>query len=140
MNYFAPQTSDQTGNWWFNPYEPVYQGIRLTHQPSPWLGDFASLLLTPVTGELSRDSLFHRQSSYQLDQAIFRPDLLQLQSNRYRLISRLAPSRYGASFEIASLLTSLSEWSSIHLENPFIDCSILTNCSFRFFRSAPANP
>ncbi|MFX3842762.1 GH92 family glycosyl hydrolase [Streptococcus suis] len=102
MNYFAPQTSDLTGNWWFNPYEPVYQGIRLTHQPSPWLGDFASLLLTPVTGELSRDSLFHRQSSYQLNQAIFRPDLLQLQSNRFRLISRLAPSRYGASFEIAS--------------------------------------
>ncbi|HEM6582756.1 TPA: GH92 family glycosyl hydrolase [Streptococcus suis] len=102
MNYFAPQTSDQTGNWWFNPYEPVYQGIRLTHQPSPWLGDFASLLLTPVTGELSRDSLFHRQSSYQLDQAVFRPDLLQLQSNRYRLVIRLAPSRYGASFEIAS--------------------------------------
>ncbi|MFX3657564.1 alpha-mannosidase, partial [Streptococcus suis] len=53
-------------------------------------------------GELRRDSLFQRQSSYHLYQAIFRPDLLQLQYNRFRLISRLATSRYGASFEIAS--------------------------------------
>lgn len=102
MNYFAPQTTDQNGSWWFNPYEPVYQGIRLTHQASPWVGDFSHLLLTPISGKLQRDTVFHRQSSYDISSAIFRPDLLQLHSNRYNLTSRLAPSLYGASLEMAS--------------------------------------
>lgn len=102
MNYFAPQTTDQNGSWWFNPYEPIYQGIRLTHQPSPWLGDFSQLLLTPVTGLLARDTIFHRQSSYDKDRAIFRPDLLQIHSNRYQLTTSLSPTLYGASLALTS--------------------------------------
>ena len=35
MNYFVPQTSDQEGSWFFDPHLPIFQGIRLTHQPSP---------------------------------------------------------------------------------------------------------
>ncbi|VSW29928.1 sugar hydrolase [Streptococcus pneumoniae] len=64
MNYFVPQTSDQDGAWFFDPHLPIFQGIRLTHQPSPWIGDYSWLLLTPVTSQLGEDSLFHRQSSY----------------------------------------------------------------------------
>ena len=41
MNYFVPQTSDQEGSWFFDPHLPIFQGIRLTHQPSPWIGDFS---------------------------------------------------------------------------------------------------
>ena len=63
MNYFVPQTSDQEGAWFFDPHLPVFQGIRLTHQPSPWIGDYSWLLLTPVAGQIGGDSLFHRQSS-----------------------------------------------------------------------------
>lgn len=37
MNYFAPQTTDQNGSWWFHPDDRVFQGYRLTHQPSPWM-------------------------------------------------------------------------------------------------------
>ena len=49
MNYFVPQTSDQEGSWFFDPHLPIFQGVRLTHQPSPWIGDYSWLLLTPVT-------------------------------------------------------------------------------------------
>ncbi|MCK1259496.1 GH92 family glycosyl hydrolase [Streptococcus uberis] len=100
MNAFALQTTDQNGNWWFNPYEPVYQGIRLSHQPSPWIGDFSQFLMTPIVDQLHGDSLFHRQSSYQLDTAIFQPDLLEITSNRYRLKTRLTPSLYGANMQV----------------------------------------
>ncbi|HAB95425.1 MAG TPA: alpha-1,2-mannosidase, partial [Enterococcus sp.] len=41
MNYFAPQTSDQRGSWWFHPEDRTFQGFRITHQPSPWMGDFS---------------------------------------------------------------------------------------------------
>ena len=97
MNYFVLQTSDQEGAWFFDPHLPIFQGIRLTHQPSPWIGDYSWLLLTPVTGQLGGDSLFHRQSSYDIDKACFQPHYLKLFSLRYQIETQLTPTCYGAS-------------------------------------------
>ncbi|KXU16430.1 Alpha-1,2-mannosidase [Streptococcus oralis] len=96
MNYFVPQTSDQEGAWFFDPHLPIFQGIRLTHQPSPWIGDYSWLLLTPVTGDLGGESLFHRQSSYDLERAVFQPHYLKLFSLRYQIETQLTPTCYGA--------------------------------------------
>ena len=100
MNYFVLQTSDQEGSWFFDPHLPIFQGIRLTHQPSPWIGDYSWLLLTPVTGEISGDTLFHRQSSYNLDRAIFNPHFLKIFSERYQIETQLSPTCYGASIQL----------------------------------------
>ena len=100
MNYFVLQTSDQEGSWFFDPHLPIFQGIRLTHQPSPWIGDYSWLLLTPVTGEISGDSLFHRQSSYNLERAIFNPHYLRIFSERYQIETKLSPTCYGASIQL----------------------------------------
>ena len=100
MNYFVPQTSDQEGSWFFDPHLPIFQGIRLTHQPSPWIGDYSWLLLTPVTGEISGDSLFHRQSSYNLERAIFNPYYLKIFSERFQIETQLSPTCYGASIQL----------------------------------------
>ena len=100
MNYFVPQTSDQEGAWFFDPHLPIFQGIRLTHQPSPWIGDYSWLLLTPVTGQLGGDSLFHRQSSYDMDKASFQPHYLKIFSLRYQIETQLTPTCYGASIRL----------------------------------------
>jgi len=100
MNYYVPQTSDQEGSWFFDPHLPIFQGIRLTHQPSPWIGDYSWLLLTPVTGEISGDSLFHRQSSYNLERAIFNPHYLKIFSERFQIETQLSPTCYGASIQL----------------------------------------
>ena len=100
MNYFVPQTSDQEGSWFFDPHLPIFQGVRLTHQPSPWIGDYSWLLLTPVAGKISSDTLFHRQSSYNLDRAIFNPHYLRIFSERYQIETQLTPTCYGASIQL----------------------------------------
>ena len=100
MNYFVPQTSDQKGSWFFDPHLPIFQGIRLTHQPSPWIGDYSWLLLTPVIGQLGGDSLFHRQSSYDRDKASFQPHYLKIFSLRYQIETQLTPTCYGASIRL----------------------------------------
>ena len=105
MNYFVSQTSDQEGSWFFDPHLPIFQGVRLTHQPSPWIGDYSWLLLTPVTGEIRGDSLFHRQSSYNLDRAIFNPHFLKIFSERYQIETQLSPTCYGASLQIRQVHT-----------------------------------
>ena len=103
MNYFVPQTSDQEGSWFFDPHLPIFQGIRLTHQPSPWIGDYSWLLLTPVTGKISGDTLFYRQSSYNLERAIFNPHYLRIFSERYQIETQLTPTCYGASIQLRQI-------------------------------------
>ena len=100
MNYFVPQISDQEGAWFFDPHLPIFQGIRLTHQPSPWIGDYSWLLLTPATGQLGGDSLFHRQSSYDIEKASFQPHYLKIFSLRYQIESQLTPTCYGSSIRL----------------------------------------
>lgn len=58
MNYFAPQTSDQRGSWWFHPEDRTFQGFRLTHQPSPWMGDFSHLTFCLLMGSYQKIHYF----------------------------------------------------------------------------------
>lgn len=47
QNYFSVQTAEKKGSWWFNPKDITFEGFRLTHQPSPWMGDFSHLTILP---------------------------------------------------------------------------------------------
>jgi predicted alpha-1,2-mannosidase len=98
MNYFVPQTTNERGSWFFHPQDRIFQGFRLTHQPSPWMGDFQHFLLTPVAGELNmkHPSTFHTGSSYRPEEAIFKPHYLKIKQLRYNITSELTPSIYGA--------------------------------------------
>lgn len=49
QNYFSVQTSSEKGAWWFNPKDLTFEGFRLTHQPSPWMGDFSYLTILPYS-------------------------------------------------------------------------------------------
>lgn len=49
MNYISVQTNKKGGSWWFNPNHDSFEGFRLTHQPSPWMGDFSSFTILPTT-------------------------------------------------------------------------------------------
>ena len=91
MAAFAPQTK-QRGNWFYHPADRTLEGIRLTHQPSPWLGDFGTLLLTPQAGEPS----FTPRSGYQPEQAVLRPHKMKLTFLQSGCVLELTPTERGA--------------------------------------------
>ena len=68
--------------------------------PASLIGDYSWILLTPVTGQLGGDSLFHRQSSYDMDKASFQPHYLKIFSLRYQIETQLTPTCYGASIRL----------------------------------------
>ncbi|WP_332248488.1 glycoside hydrolase domain-containing protein [Brochothrix campestris] len=96
MNHFVVQTADTRGSWFFNPNDRTFQGIRLSHQPSPWMGDFSQLLLSPVAGSHCQPELGMAQSSYRTDEAVFAPHYIKLKQERYRIVTELTPTTYGA--------------------------------------------
>lgn len=52
MNFWTPMTSKMGDGWTYKYDEHKIRGIKQTHQPSPWLNDYAAFSLMAVTGEL----------------------------------------------------------------------------------------
>jgi predicted alpha-1,2-mannosidase len=100
MNHWAPQ-SNPDFRWWFRAGDRKLQGIRCTHQPSPWIADYAPLLLMATTG--SRRQLVPDQwaSSYRPAESTFRPDRFETELIRYRTKVAFVPTERGGVMKIA---------------------------------------
>jgi putative alpha-1,2-mannosidase len=88
------QSSDQPG-WFFQPQDERLQGIRCTHQLSPWLGDYGYATVLPFSGDASPESS-SRASSYRSGELQISPYLLRMRLMRYRCWLELTPSEHGA--------------------------------------------
>jgi len=79
FNDWAPQTNDgqdqpmswMYDRWWFRTRDTKFHGMRCTHQPSPWMGDYASFLVQPHVGDAPVPL------SYSPSEATFRPHLFK---------------------------------------------------------------
>ncbi|MFZ0281278.1 MAG: GH92 family glycosyl hydrolase [Bacteroidales bacterium] len=52
MNFWTPQTRNMNNGWAYAYDDYKIQGIKQTHQPSPWINDYAAFSLMAVTGKL----------------------------------------------------------------------------------------
>lgn len=73
MNYLSVQTSTKEDSWFFNPEDHTFAGLRLTHQPSPWIGDFQHFLFRFKTHNIED---IDQIDDYLPQKAIFQPDLI----------------------------------------------------------------
>ena len=98
MNAWALETTSNPGsysNWFFSPHHRTTLGVRCTHQPSPWCGDYSCFRILPQVGQpdFSPGGMV---SSFSPETAVFRPDLLSLRLHRYGTVLSLAPAARGA--------------------------------------------
>lgn len=100
MNHFFLQTrngynGDYNG-WMFHPDDVRTTGIRLTHIPSPWIGDYARLIMMPTTGNGAGARLDGgRESSYDVNNAVMKPNYLGVKFIRYGINVEFAPTVRG---------------------------------------------
>lgn len=52
MNFWTPMTAPIGDGWTYKYDDDKIRGIKQTHQPSPWLNDYASFAFMAVTGDL----------------------------------------------------------------------------------------
>lgn len=90
MASFAPQTNSTTAPWYYNPHHRSLEGIRLTHQPGPWIADYGAIVLQPQRGE-PRLAPEQRWSGFKPEEAILRPDYLRGGVIRVRYDAHSAP-------------------------------------------------
>lgn len=98
MNHWSVQTDEGSG-WFFSPRHRKIQGIRCTHQPSPWMGDYGAFVLMPQVGEQYL-SAGRRATSYRPDKTTFKPDYLQTEFLASGIELSMTPTERGAIFTI----------------------------------------
>jgi len=55
MNFWTPQTREMGNGWAYTYNDHKIMGIKQTHQPSPWINDYAAFSLMATTGSLKYD-------------------------------------------------------------------------------------
>ena len=94
MASFTLQT-EKNGTWFYSPYSKSFEGIRLTHQPSPWIGDYGDLVVYGQNGKLETDEK-KRWSYYNNEKCVLEPAYMKAYINRDRYTFELSPTNSGA--------------------------------------------
>lgn len=100
--FFTPVTDARTRRWLYEYHRagdeqnrPRLQGLAISHQPSPWMGDRNQFVLMPMTGEQSDASPAARSLAFDHAEELARPDLYQV-ALEGGIGMRLAPTDHGA--------------------------------------------
>ena len=96
---FTPATDARTRRWIYQHHRTHLQGLSLTHQPSPWMGDRHQLVMMPLLGEAPDASPAARERAFTHAAETARPDLYAVQLEG-GIGMRLAPTDHGAICEI----------------------------------------
>ena len=94
MNAFAPQNTG-IDPWWFSPHARTVEGIRLTHQPSPWIGDFGTMLLAPQA-DVALDHFYDPWTHFRRAESALEPNRLKISFGRSGCVMELVPTLRGA--------------------------------------------
>jgi len=94
MNHWSPQTDDASG-WFFSPRQHKLQGIRCTHQPSPWIGDYGHFTVMANTGPHQHLSPRRRARAYK---GTFHPHYFRADLLNDGTVIEMTPTERGAAF------------------------------------------
>ena len=98
MAGYAIQT-DGRSQWYYHPDHEFAEGVRLTHQPSPWINDYGTFLMTPQN-DVVADNGGGAWSGYRTQDAVLRPDYLKLKFLRSNCVFELTPTLRGAAVRL----------------------------------------
>ena len=98
MNFWTPMTSKMGDGWTYKYNENKIRGIKQTHQPSPWINDYAAFSFMAVTGKLKykedeRGSWF----SHKVEKV--KPYHYQVYLADYDVVAEVAPTERAAHFK-----------------------------------------
>ena len=95
MNTFTVETRCDSDFLFFNPQDHHTTGIRLTHQLSPWLGDYGAMTFLPTSGD-TVDFKPTVASGFIREKTVFEPNRLKIEFLRYQTQMELVPTMRGA--------------------------------------------
>ena len=97
MNFWTPQTGKMGNGWCYGYDHYKIRGFKQTHQPSPWINDYAAFSLMPVTGELKFDE-DERASWFSHKAEVAKPHYYKVYLADYDVTTEFTPTERAVSF------------------------------------------
>ncbi|WP_200924194.1 GH92 family glycosyl hydrolase [Sphingomonas sp. Leaf208] len=97
MNFWTPVTGKTTSGWGYTYDANTINGIKQTHQPSPWMNDYAAFSLMATTGALKVKE-DERASWYSHKAEDSRPYSYKVYLADYDVTAEVAPTNRAAQF------------------------------------------
>ena len=97
MNFWTPQTNKNGDGWGYQYDAQKICGFKQTHQPSPWINDYAAFSLMPVVGQLVVDHE-KRGSWYSHKAEIAKPYYYSVYLADYDVTTEITPTQRAAQF------------------------------------------
>lgn len=123
MTAFCPQTVENNVRWYYHPDSRSFEGLRLTHQPSPWIADYGAILFMPQNKLLGGADGETRWSGFRPEDAVLTPYYLHYRLLRTKCDLELAPTERGAVMKV-----TFDEDGDNYLSVT----PVRGNCSYRF--------
>jgi len=98
MNFWTPQTGEMGNGWCYSYDANKIRGFKQTHQPSPWINDYAAFSLFPETGELKVNE-DQRASWFSHKAEISKPHYYKVYLADYDVTTEITPTERGAQFQ-----------------------------------------
>lgn len=99
MNFWMPQTG-KMGNGWAYTYDAYHiRGFKQTHQPSPWINDYGTFSLMPLTGKL-RVSEEDRKSWFSHKAETAKPYYYRVYLADHDVVTEISPTERAAHFRL----------------------------------------
>jgi len=98
MNFWTPMTSGMGDGWAYQYNQNKIRGIKQTHQPSPWINDYAAFSLMALTGELKYEEE-ERASWFSHKAETVKPYHYKVYLADYDVVAEVAPTERAAHFK-----------------------------------------
>ena len=97
MNTWAPYTRPVRDSFYYQYHDTKIRGIRQTHQPSPWIGDYAAFALMPVSGKLAVKE-DDRASDFRHEDETAQPSYYRVHLDTWKTVAEVTPTERCARF------------------------------------------
>jgi predicted alpha-1,2-mannosidase len=97
MNTWAPYTRPASDSFYYQYRDTKIRGIRQTHQPSPWIGDYAAFALMPVSGKLALKE-DDRASAFRHEDETAQPSYYRVHLDTWKTVAEVTPTERCARF------------------------------------------
>jgi predicted alpha-1,2-mannosidase len=97
MNTWAPYTQPERDSFYYQYRQSRLRGIRQTHQPSPWMNEYAAFSLMPVSGKLAVKE-DERASEFRHQDEVAEPSYYRVHLDTWKATVEVTPTERCACF------------------------------------------
>jgi predicted alpha-1,2-mannosidase len=97
MNAWSAYTQPQRDSFYYQYRQTKIRGIRQTHQPSPWMGDYANFALMPISGKLVVNEN-DRASEFRHEDEVSQPSYYKVHLDTWKASAEVTPTERAARF------------------------------------------